>query len=505
MSVNGVISPVPSKGDTGFGITTAGVTSYSSGTFANNNNGRGWEWVYVPFTLSLSQEVPITISAISSGYHQWVSFDINHLQLLYGGMTEELLEQSLAETITSGNALLDKPMNEDARSQLIAAITAAENVGANDDLEAIFNQLDAAYTTALASADAYQPLVDEIQAVTAKVEGTSSSTGQSAYNSAMNQLTSEMNAGAFNDDAIAEQVIRAKGILTHYLLADIVNSQQEEADITFILQNPDFTTAAQNGWTTTPAGALGYECHEFFNTNFNIYQTLYGLPKGTYTLTTQAYYRSGSNADLQNPPLALNAKLYINSTTADIMSIVEGASAAENKSGGWVDYQNGTQTPDNMEAASYAFNTLGAYQPTETYNTVTVEVTNDGENLELGAKKETTIVNDWTIFNHFRLSFTPAPVEATPGDADGSTVVDISDVVAMINHIISNGLVVESNADLDGDSAVNVSDVVILINWIVSSDSAQGDDDPTPDDSDTVTITEGEGSGPGIADVKMRF
>ena len=55
------------------GITTDGVASFDEGTFANNGTGYGWEWRYLPFTLTNAAEVTINIQAASSSQYGWVS------------------------------------------------------------------------------------------------------------------------------------------------------------------------------------------------------------------------------------------------------------------------------------------------------------------------------------------------------------------------------------------------------------------------------------------------
>ena len=69
--------PIFNFGDTGKGITTAGVASFDEGTFAINPNnggeGCGWVWNYLPFTLDAETEVTMTVVAEATGSHQWFS------------------------------------------------------------------------------------------------------------------------------------------------------------------------------------------------------------------------------------------------------------------------------------------------------------------------------------------------------------------------------------------------------------------------------------------------
>lgn len=65
--------PIFNFGDTGKGITTAGVASFDEGTFCNDGNGRGWVWNYLPFTLTEETTVTMTVVAVADGVKQWFS------------------------------------------------------------------------------------------------------------------------------------------------------------------------------------------------------------------------------------------------------------------------------------------------------------------------------------------------------------------------------------------------------------------------------------------------
>lgn len=75
MNVNGQSVSFPAKGDTGYGISIDGKTNFSpDATYANNNNGRGWEWRYIPFEVKENGTINISLLAEASSTHQWVSF-----------------------------------------------------------------------------------------------------------------------------------------------------------------------------------------------------------------------------------------------------------------------------------------------------------------------------------------------------------------------------------------------------------------------------------------------
>jgi len=59
------------------------------------------------------------------------------------------------------------------------------------------------------------------------------------------------------------------------------------------------------------------------------------------------------------------------------------------------------------------------------------------------------------------------------GDANGDGVIDISDVTAVINHILgSDTSVNQTNADANGDGVIDISDVTTIINTILNGGNA---------------------------------
>ena len=148
-------------------------------------------------------------------------------------------------------------------------------------------------------------------------------------------------------------------------------------------------------------------CVEKWNTpSFDVAQTLTNLPNGYYKVSMQGFYRMGGDASKNDATIAaenhaagtetLNAIFYANNEEKPLMSIIEGAQAemfaygqAFNTSYGYV--------PQNIGAAAATF-TDGKYE-----HSLWVVVT-DGT-LRVGVKKDAESVNDWTIFDNFRIVY----------------------------------------------------------------------------------------------------
>ena len=75
MSAAGNSVTFRSKGDSGVGIDKTGAANFASAddTYCNDNNGRGWEWRFIPLSLDAATDITVTLNiARTSG--SWASF-----------------------------------------------------------------------------------------------------------------------------------------------------------------------------------------------------------------------------------------------------------------------------------------------------------------------------------------------------------------------------------------------------------------------------------------------
>ncbi|MBO4664931.1 MAG: hypothetical protein J5663_11045 [Bacteroidaceae bacterium] len=186
----------------------------------------------------------------------------------------------------------------------------------------------------------------------------------------------------------------------------------EKKDYTDFIVNPSFEGNSSYGWTGGPT--VDYNCAEKWNSNFNIYQTVTGLPAGRYMLTCQGFYRAGGIDEAVATHGAgtekLNAVLYANEASVPLVSILSdagkaGATGIVAGSYGYV--------PNTMEQTSVYFR-KGLYQ-----NSLVCSVGDDGK-LTFGVKKSTMIGNDWSIFDNFTLTYLGENIP----DAIGSLGID---------------------------------------------------------------------------------
>lgn len=122
ITCQGLTAPIPTLGDTGKGITTSGIASFDEGTFANNGNGRGWVWSYLPFTLTDETEVTMTVVAEGNGTHQWFSVCDGEL------LSKTNIATAVAYNETASNTIEDVDV---ANVTITRKVVATDGVGYN--------------------------------------------------------------------------------------------------------------------------------------------------------------------------------------------------------------------------------------------------------------------------------------------------------------------------------------------------------------------------------------
>ncbi len=150
---------------------------------------------------------------------------------------------------------------------------------------------------------------------------------------------------------------------------------------------------------------------EKYNENFDTYQTISGLPAGTYELTVQGYYRSGNTAtaaDKTNDGTdILRPFLYVKQEgkligQAPLQSVFDGG--VPNQTDGFSTSANGEWLPNSLPDAAKVFRD-GHYMPNGEYNKVRFVVPSDGATVRIGVKKNIHYGSDWTAFDNFRLTY----------------------------------------------------------------------------------------------------
>jgi len=136
----GIVNDFP-IGDAGKGIDTSGAANFGDGTYANSNNGRGWQWRYVKFTLTDPSIVNIAVVGAATLKYNWVGFCNATVQ------TDDADNVALMEALVALNSAK-------AEATLVKNTT---NIGTGvfQFNETTNDNLWSAYTTAKGNADDY--------------------------------------------------------------------------------------------------------------------------------------------------------------------------------------------------------------------------------------------------------------------------------------------------------------------------------------------------------------
>lgn len=379
-------------------------------------------------------------SNVNGSWGDWAIWD--NFRLKYVGSKGDALNAVTTPLIAKATGLLDSKMNAEVRAQLETAKTALET----EATVAGIHTLSAAIEAANTSIEAYKPLKEAIDnAQTRYNENETSSTTSDAakgiYNAAKTTAENIYNNGTAADAEVPAAIKALNEGVTKYVIHDVIAdaSEAKPADITKVIANSDFATMSSTGWDVKD-GTMAFqsdnnvEAGEFFNCTFNLQQTLVGLPAGMYRLTTQAFYRNGSDAsakvDGSDDQLKFdvneNAYLYfsdkeipteegkkvatelpetkqaIKTITAHKIAEDTWNSVGLSDNGGLKKMDDGMYIPNNMITAQAFFKSAAG----SAYDSEPLNFNYDGNSdFRIGLIKNVTVTNDWTIVKNFKLYY----------------------------------------------------------------------------------------------------
>ena len=189
-----------------------------------------------------------------------------------------------------------------------------------------------------------------------------------------------------------------------YLLSVSATSVDKPFDLTFLMTNPTLGEDVQ-GWNNTHTPGFKYGCAEFFETSFDMNQTLQSMPVGHYRITVQGFQRPGAWNAVYDAFLdgtaTLNSSLYAGTKSVKFSHICRDAQSAK-LGGKEKEVATGLFIPDDMQAAALYFD-KGLYLNTLDYSHTSTTAT--AKNLKLGVKGTNTASGYWSIFRNFGLYY----------------------------------------------------------------------------------------------------
>ena len=395
------------NGYTGSNDLFKAANAFSQGAYSNEFD----------FHVSEAGEVEIGFHGYIDTYCSWC---ILGPVTLYEYTAADYIDDYRAK-VTEAEALYETPMYGDDLVALKAAIVEEETLTTVDDVTSAINTLSTAINDALNSISKYAVDKADFDAIKGAadaiiaVDYTETSSGShSTFESAIATQNNAAN-GAANADAMAIAISNLKEAIKAYIAGAEPKNDGEFFDVTCLMVNPNFEDS-HNGWTYLSAPNVNWSNCEYYKSEFDINQTVTGLPIGSYSLSVQAFQRPGWAPDVYNDYTNgidnASSVLYINNITSNVKNIAADAQST-GKLGddtNWNSHPNDSRVgsegnykyvPNSQQGANLYFG-AGLYDAT----CAAVVTDEDGGSLKLGFKSTKNHVDgDWTIFDNFRLYY----------------------------------------------------------------------------------------------------
>lgn len=294
------------SGNRGRGIATDGTASFEGASYACKNEGYGWQWRFVPFTLTEETTITISIEAGANLIHNWASFGDYSVMAKPNTAASEV---AYNQAIEAANAALANEANQvvtgEEKTKLEDAIGADKGTTV-ESIDAATAAVKAATETYVAAVPSYQALADaktmELNFVYASAEKKAAFAEALQVEAATSakDATDKTNAIYTAARAYAESNGKAEGV-------------EGAVDCTASVVNANFAdklngwSSSQNGgnlqtlsgesWTTSE-GVTETPYYDYWNgsaNNQHAYQNVSGLQAGKYIVTIKARALAGFN------------------------------------------------------------------------------------------------------------------------------------------------------------------------------------------------------------------
>lgn len=289
------------SGNRGLGITKDGKASFEEGSYACDNAGFGWQWRFVPFTLTEETKITISIAAGANAKYNWASFGD------YSVMAKPNIEASGVAFTQAVEVAKEALKNEayklvvgEERTNLEAAISA--------DKGTTVESIDAATANVKAATDALKNAVASYQTLA----DTKAHVAESYSYASADKLAAFKTAKGEDAKSAADALEKTKVIRAYVESNGKAEGVTGAKDCTDMVTNPNFTDGT-NGWTstvgkgntlanqswTTSDGVNATPYYDYYNAANNLqhaYQEVSGLEPGKYIVTVKA--RAAAELDL---------------------------------------------------------------------------------------------------------------------------------------------------------------------------------------------------------------
>lgn len=294
------------SGNRGRGIATDGTASFEGASYACKNEGYGWQWRFVPFTLTEETTITISIEAGANLIHNWASFGDYSVMAKPNTAASEVAYNQAFE---AAKAALANEANQvvtgEEKTKLEDAIGADKGTTV-ESIDAATAALKTATETYVAAVASYQALADakalnlDFAYASEEKKAAFAEALQVEAATSAKDATDKTNVIYTAARAYAESNGKAEGV-------------EGAVDCTASVVNANFAdklngwSSSQNGgnlqtlsgesWTTSE-GVTETPYYDYWNgsaNNQHAYQNVSGLKAGKYIVTIKARALAGFN------------------------------------------------------------------------------------------------------------------------------------------------------------------------------------------------------------------
>lgn len=298
----GEVSNFP-NGNVGLGITTDGKASFDSNDqFANKNNGRGWQWRFVPFTLDDDTQITFDIEAGADVIHNWASFgDYTVMAKPSVATSTAAYNQAVDNAKAALTAEANKVVTGEELTNLNAALSADKGT-TMESIDAATKNIQECTTAFTAAQPKYQALVDaktlvqEELAYASKDKYTAFTTSKEATATTAADAETKANAIISARRAYVESNGMAEGVVGAEDCTSKVTNPNFTDGVNGWIQSQDDKGSILNGETWTNAdGTKGGNYYDYWNgeNNQRVSQEVANLTPGKYIVTVKARAQQG--------------------------------------------------------------------------------------------------------------------------------------------------------------------------------------------------------------------
>ncbi|MCR5158516.1 MAG: hypothetical protein K6D37_05250 [Prevotella sp.] len=333
-------------------------------------------------------------------------------KLIYRGFNAEVI----AEALDAALPMIDtsKPMAKSLFDKASEMQAAAQEAKASADGEKMFAILKEIYQLT-EDINESVALFAKLQTAAEDLITVANESGSALKNEALtlaDEIQMAIDGRTIENADAEEYLVKIAGMKTKLRLPDVSGASDEApVNVTAIIETPGFEKDGTNsiyGWTATGqkfgnSDQLSALALESWESVFNIYQDIIGLPDGIYTLKVNGWERTAT-------PTYLYAESGDQAFSKELIKQEEGL-------------------PEGVTAPSTLIDARNMFSDEVFMNELIVKAV--GEKLRIGVRKDETSSADWIVIDEFQLwyhgansSLTPDPDNATgvEGIAAGTTV-----------------------------------------------------------------------------------